>query len=234
MVFGRIFLGSLIGALCFPAWSQPMPKRAEASVLAQLRHGLDAVRHGRFDEACGAADLVLLKGAVRISADPGTQSVTREAIRIWGQALNGAVYFELVSPGEEADISVSSVERILKGNRNSIGFSHWRRALYRDGRYNLQAEIDLATNYPSGSPIDQRGQLHAALHELGHILGLDDSPRAGDVMGPIDPSRPICSPQPPEIAALRALRSIAEDLREEASNLAQMNLGGYNFDREIG
>lgn len=228
---GFVFLVALIGGVCA---AQSVPQRAEPSAVAQIRHGLSAVREGRFAEACGAADLVLLNETVRVAVDPDAEPAVREAIRTWECALNDGIRIEIVSPCDDPDVTVRAVPQITHGNRNSIGFSHWRRSLYPDGRFRLQAEIELAERYPSGTKIDGEGRLHAALHEFGHLLGLDDSHRVGDVMGPIDPGRPVCTPRAAEIDALKALRELARDLREEAANLAQMNLGGYNFDREIG
>lgn len=212
--------------------AQAVPRQIEPSAAAQIQHGNQCLQTGHFNEACGAADLILLSNKLRISIVEPPNTAIDQAIACWQDKLAGAIQFEHVC--DNADVLVRFVPKITEGNRNSIGFSHWQRFLYPDGSYKLKAEITIATQYPDGSPVGQESQRHAAMHEIGHLLGLDDSRRVGDVMGPNDPQRPALAPTMAEVQALLTLRQMALDLREEATNLAEMNLGGYNFDREIG
>jgi hypothetical protein len=53
-----------------------------------------------------------------------------------------------------------------------------------DGRV-LGADVILATFDPDGRPMHAEGMRVVALHEIGHVLGLDHSPDDGDLMHPV-------------------------------------------------
>ena len=54
------------------------------------------------------------------------------------------------------------------------------------------------------------------VHEVGHLLGLDDTDRSGEAMSPLDPNRLETAPSETEAAAVRALRSEATKLLNDA------------------
>jgi Zn-dependent peptidase ImmA (M78 family) len=56
---------------------------------------------------------------------------------------------------------------------------------------------------------------HTCAHELGHVLGLDDSPFYGDIMGPLDLKHPVTDFEATELESLRAVRAEAEQVREQ-------------------
>jgi hypothetical protein len=56
----------------------------------------------------------------------------------------------------------------------------------------------------------------ALLHEFGHVLGLTDSPRVGDVMGPLRLDKPATRPTEAEVLSLLQLRSQATSLLAQA------------------
>ena len=58
---------------------------------------------------------------------------------------------------------------------------------------------------------------HAAMHEFGHVLGLDDSPREGDVMGPLDIDHPVSAPSALEVQTVLSFRAQAQQIIDEAA-----------------
>jgi hypothetical protein len=56
---------------------------------------------------------------------------------------------------------------------------------------------------------------HEIMHEMGHILGLEDSDRVGDLMGPLDVNHPVSGPKSYESEAVYELRSQADRIRKE-------------------
>ncbi|MEQ1933145.1 MAG: matrixin family metalloprotease, partial [Fimbriimonadaceae bacterium] len=106
------------------------------------------------------------------------------------------------------------------------GFTSWQRQILRfeNGSYQakLAASVQLRTITPQGKPMSLAQMRHAAMHELGHILGLDDSPDQGDVMGPLDLSRPVIEPKSDEIAELLKLRKDAQEIRTRAATFGKV------------
>jgi hypothetical protein len=60
---------------------------------------------------------------------------------------------------------------------------------------------------------------HEACHELGHVLGLDDTNIVGAVMGPLDLNRPASGPSDAEVEAVRLVRTEATRLLESTKTL---------------
>jgi hypothetical protein len=80
----------------------------------------------------------------------------------------------------------------------------------------MSADVRVRTIKPDGSPMLLEHMRHTSAHELGHVLGLDDSPFYGDIMGPLDLSHPVSDFEAAELDNLRAVRSEAEQVREQA------------------
>lgn len=46
---------------------------------------------------------------------------------------------------------------------------------------------------------------HTALHELGHVLGLNDSARSGEAMSALNPFAPVSKPASAEVLSLNGV-----------------------------
>lgn len=139
--------------------------------------------------------------AVRDEARRGPEGVraVRSAADWWEEALDVPGYFTLVAPGGGALVEVSVVTSLPEG-RNVAGYTRWTRRVTRCGDTVVKQTFEADLRVRAMDPAAMR---HAAAHELGHLLGLPDSPRLGDVMGPIDLRRPRFSLDPTDRAALR-------------------------------
>ena len=101
----------------------------------------------------------------------------RRAFREW-EATGIPVRFEFVSDSGDADIHVGWVDRF----REPIsGKTIWSR---NDGWWIVDARILLAVRHSSGDPLDAAAVHAIALHEVGHLLGLDHTRDETTIMTP--------------------------------------------------
>lgn len=102
-------------------------------------------------------------------------AAVREAFALWEREL--PIAFAFTADSAAADVRVSWVSRLA--GVEQIGNSS--RSYDPRGRI-LRAEIVLAMLGRDGRPLSPRTSRIAALHEVGHILGLEHSPDPRDVM----------------------------------------------------
>lgn len=136
------------------------------------------------------------------------------ALREWERSLNYGVRFTLVDSPSEASVTVKFVDSLKIPGGEAGGYASWKRSVTADrGVYKgaVTAQIQLAAK-AGGSELCDKALKHAALHEVGHVLGLDDSDMVGGVMGPLDLYRPVTSPTWNEIQALRKVRNDVQQI----------------------
>jgi hypothetical protein len=102
--------------------------------------------------------------------DPSFVVPARAAFLTWTNADVGPV-FALVDDSTDADVYVTWNNRVLTGRELGTTFR------LTDRRGNIvSAHVILST------AVDVYAVQNAALHEAGHVLGLEHSPRVGDIM----------------------------------------------------
>lgn len=193
----------------------------------------EAMAGGDYDKAIAYADLVLVQNEIRYTVDysqvPDSQAESakaaiHDAVGIWNKALNQEVRFVEVEPGQ-ANVRIRFETGVRSVGGEVAGYAVWQRQVndWGNGRYSLtlSGDIKVRTKTPSGRDMDQAALTHAAAHELGHLLGLWDSPNLGDVMGPLYLKQPATSASQSEAAALR-------EARNEARSIAQASLLSKN------
>ncbi len=208
-------------ALLGSTWSRP------ATVLPEMSRHLAfadrCLRSGDLEGVLASTELILLP-RLRVYVDPATSTCAAgtglsEAIALWSQATDEEVTFTRVSDPSSADVVVRFQTSLGRNTTDFGGFTTWKRSVLRDGRkaaWSLHADVALRTVQPNGTPMTAAQVRHAALHELGHVLGLADSNHGGEVMGPLDLSRPVARPAQAEVDELRRLRRDASDIRNLA------------------
>jgi hypothetical protein len=108
---------------------------------------------------------------------PTFARTVREAFGSWEQA-GVPVRFAFVGAPDGADVRVTWAPG-LEGSR--AGVTHW--TADGDGWVG-RVDVVFATRASDGRPADEASMRRIALHELGHLLGLEHSADADDVMAP--------------------------------------------------
>jgi hypothetical protein len=105
-----------------------------------------------------------------------------------------------------ADIVVSHARRIQFEGKAVAGLVRLRTEYARADMGGWEerrfARIELATQAPNGLPQREDAMLQAAMHELGHVLGLRHDEEGRGVMSALDLRRPVTEPSLDEIRAL--------------------------------
>lgn len=101
----------------------------------------------------------------------------RAAFLSWS-ATGIPVQFRFVSDPSEADARVVFIDRFPEP---ISGKTRWARD---DGWWIVDADITLAVHHDGGEPLDASAVRAIALHEVGHLLGLDHTSDIANIMTP--------------------------------------------------
>ena len=104
-------------------------------------------------------------------------SSVRAAVESW-DALELPVRFALASDSASADVHVTFIDQFEEA---ISGRTKWERD---DNWWITDAEIVLAVHHRSGPALDDDAMRALALHEMGHLLGLDHTDDATSIMAP--------------------------------------------------
>jgi hypothetical protein len=114
------------------------------------------------------------------------------AFAAWGRA-GVPMQFRLVDDSSRADVRVRWIDRFAEP---ISGRTVWSRD---DRWWMIDANVTLALHHSDGAPLDADQVRAIALHEVGHLLGLDHTADAANVMAPRvrvasspRPTRPRC------------------------------------------
>jgi len=108
---------------------------------------------------------------------PNFVARVRQAFLEWS-ALNLPVQFTFVDDSTDADIPVVWIDRFKEP---ISGRTRWSRD---DDWWITDANITLAVHHSSGEVLDEDSMRAMALHEIGHLLGLDHTRDTMSVMAP--------------------------------------------------
>lgn len=203
--------------------------RVQDRIYDHLSAANAAARYGNAAEATAYAEMVLLKRSIRVNIDDsGVPYFQRDnarqaflnAVINWEEALGNQVRFAFV-PLRDADVVVSYTDSMQFNSKEAAGTVRWTRQVMPLGAgqydYAVRATMVLRTRTPRGEDMSYKQMLHTAGHELGHILGLDDTKRVGDLMGPLRLDRPIERATRDERDSLLAIRDQANLILRQVS-----------------
>ena len=198
-------------------------------------HMVDAERYlseGSWQKALAHTDSILLNTPIRVwfsfdaksRQNKGYVKNVLKAMSLWQKGMADETLFVIVDSQDEADITINLVEEINKDGHNSGGNISWQRTIEGSEEYGFEtkykADINLAVYGPGHRKLNSAQLVHAATHELGHVLGLQDNATVGNIMGPLDLRRPTKAPTDLEFLALQEARTLANDLRKLAFAVA--------------
>lgn len=166
--------------------ANPAPVRdPEAARLALATHGSG----GYIDELFAARDSVnyrwpdrardplrvWIQSAPLEAAERDFPGAVREAFDPWGE-LGLPVRFDFVDDSARAEVLVTWVPRY---ESRTTGRTRW---VHDQHAWITAASIELARAQPDGTPLDAASVRAIALHEIGHLLGLDHTADPRHVM----------------------------------------------------
>lgn len=99
------------------------------------------------------------------------------AFRAW-DAVELPVRFRVVLDSADAEVHVTWIDRF---NAPISGRTRWSRD---DNWWIVDASIVLAVHHQQGEVLDKSAMKAMALHEVGHLLGLDHTSDPGSIMAP--------------------------------------------------
>jgi predicted Zn-dependent protease len=101
----------------------------------------------------------------------------REAFQEWG-TLNLPIRFVFTDDSTDADVHVAWIDRFTT---SISGRTRWTR---NDDWVITNADITLARHHSDGETLDETSTRALALHEVGHLLGLDHTRDSSSIMAP--------------------------------------------------
>ena len=170
-----------------PAWPVVAPAEGAEHYVDQV---LDAER-GRVTRWEGlAGDTIRLWAPVAAPVVQGRDfgAVLARAVATWN-AVGLPVRFARVRDSASADVRV----RWVRSDRDADVAGRARLRIAGGTDRIVAATVALATHMPGGYPISERDALGHALHELGHVLGIQHTGRPECVMFPIPQRAALCA-----------------------------------------
>lgn len=194
----------------------PVDARVLPSQRAYLDKGADLVAQGDVAQGTAYLDLAQSRVVLKVSVDCGPDACTaanlsavEKSVRTWSE--NGAD-MTLVAP-QQANVRIR-IQPAVGAHGHLAGHANWIKRVVRTGfqRFEPRVSADLCIGQTDsrGKALSVDALAYVTAHELGHVLGLDDTHRIGDLMGPNQVDHPVAGPSEAELQSLTALRNQAE------------------------
>lgn len=180
-------------------------------VLQTLEQSVQAERDGQSLKALALTLSAVNLDPIRIRLDDTAaelQTPLSEAVSVWNTALGEPAFLQVRSTAEADFVVVFLGEAEYPGHagRAEIQFR------YRISAAGMETErkgtIRVARSV-HGAPLSEREKVTVLLHEMGHVLGLDDVSDRGALMAPLNRQNPARGPTPEEVATVLELRQYA-------------------------
>jgi hypothetical protein len=201
----------------------PRPVVIQQSLYAALQKAETFAEQGEFRQAVAYADFVLNPRVLRVRLDlsgvvtsqrADAEAAVVKAAKAWEDSLGNEVEIRFVTGGVSA-VRIGFRSDLKVWGADAAGHLVWSRNVVQIGDdYSAQvsADMTLRTLSPGGRCLTLDNMTHAALHEFGHVFGLNDSHWVGDIMGPQDLNRPITKISERELTPLREVRREAQSI----------------------
>ncbi|MEZ0325988.1 MAG: matrixin family metalloprotease [Fimbriimonas sp.] len=184
---------------------------------------------GTFELAAAHADMVLVDQDLSVfvkfqnvpaNVQPNALKAMDQAFKNWEEALKGSVKFTRSTDEEAADVVIRFKPDVRMGREPVAGFANWKRVIDKDGEGKIvskfTSDLQIRTMTLNFKSMPMESMRHELMHEIGHVLGLEDTDSTGAIMGPLDMNKPISRPLPHEVKAVWDIRVQASKIRQEA------------------
>ncbi len=200
----------------------------QQDMIQQVSEAQQDLREGQPMTAIARANLVLIDHPLKVYVayddvdgrkQRDCERAISAAIELWNQGLDGETQFERTDDAGSADIHMTFRQDVSDNGVAVGGLVTWRRAInysYGTPTDSTTAEVQVRVHKPHGGGMSFEHMRHETSHELGHVLGLEDSPRRGDIMSPLDLRRPVGKISDFELDALKKLRRAAHEVKDQA------------------
>ena len=244
MSVGKLLLFAGIGSVITFGYTGAKYRAAVlSSVFEQMDIAKSKAAEGKRAEAIGYAKSLLLEDAIKVGVDYGTTPTNQipavdkavdGAIKMWESALESRVKFTKTS-ADQGDIKIHFQPNVKLNGQIVSGYVNWTRSIKFTGdgvKPIFKADAYLRTVDPTGNLMTFEAMRHTCGHEFGHVLGLDDNPSVGFLMGPLDLNHPVARPTESEVSTIKEIRSEFEAFITETkgtdgcefSNLAHLSV----------
>ena len=198
-----------------------------APVLPEIKqHLADGWAVLRRDPAMARAHAMAVLGSEDVTVEVDLRAVPADrrtacraavdgALEAWEESVGDGFQARRAQDGRRCAIVVRFQPEVRENGEPVAGYVNWKRTA-SSGEGRMTGDVQVRTINLDGSPMPMRAMRHIVLHEMGHLLGLDDSSREGEAMGPLDVSHPVSMPTEAEASAVSELRADAEQLLRDA------------------
>jgi hypothetical protein len=185
------------------------------------------LRNGDYPMAIARSNLVAFDRPLSVYPNfehvtPARQKTCLRALaagmNIWRDAFQAPQYV-ICDRKDNADVQVYFRRNVHEEDCEVGGYVRWRRAIVVANDQPLaqtEAEAEIRIENPDGGPMTFEQMRHECAHELGHVLGLVDSPRPGEIMSMLDLARPVSHAAHFEVHAIQQVRRQAAAVRAMA------------------
>jgi hypothetical protein len=144
------------------------------------------------------------------------------ALTAWESALDNTIHFRIEDDSVKADVRLRYQPDVKLLLDPVAGLTTWKRTVHSENGkvtgISPKTEVLVRTRDLHNHPMTFETMRQATEHEFGHVLGLEDSDRMGDIMGQLDLDRPVLGPRDYEANAVKSLREEAKQVKAQAES----------------
>lgn len=194
------------------------PAEVHPNVVETLNDAIDAQAKRDYQLSLALLHGVIYQGGVKVAVDsryPAPNAAAKEgigrALKAWEDALGSDDPIRLVSDNDAPEIRIQFVDKVPRSGHDALGLIElkkeyrWNRSRYETI---VSGTIYIQTHFER-SPLDAIQFSEVIAHELGHLLGLEDMPNTGQLMGPMLLEKPVVQPNRREVGAVQFVRNQA-------------------------
>lgn len=207
-----------------------VPFEVHKSVVNSLQEALEAQGKRDYQLSLALLDGIFYKDGIQIALDPASLTPSAsakdglsKAFQTWNTSLGSDNPVEFVGNVKDADLTIKFVEKIPRSGHDALGLIELKKE-YRWNKSRYETEVTgtiYIQNHYDKTPLTAVQFSEVIAHELGHLIGLDDIDKTGQLMGPMLLDKPCPAPNKRETYAVQFLRNQAKKQWNSVLSLIQ-------------